>query len=258
MTDSLLFTVERRIATLTLNRPDKRNALSMELIDALLAAFERAAADPDVGAILLTGAGDKAFCAGAELAPAASDGPLEAHARRRRFATLLWRMARCEKPIVGAANGHALGGGFGLLLACDLVVARHDTRYGTPEIRRGLFPMMILPVLLRVLGRRRTLELALTGREVGGRELESWGAVNRSVEAGEVLPVARELAAALASMPAGVLALGRRALLIAEDLPLEGQLEYLCSQLTLNTLAEDAAEGVRAFLEKRPPTWSGR
>ncbi len=258
MSDPVLYEVAGRIATVTLNRPEKRNALSAELVGALHAALDRADADPEVGSILLTGAGDKAFCAGGDLSPPAGDGLLALHQGRKGFADLLARFATLGKPVVGAANGHALAGGFGLLLACDLVVVRSDARYGTPEVKRGLFPMMIAAVMLRTLGRRRTLELVLTGREVDGKALLSWGAVNACVEAAEVLPAARGLCEELAQSSPAVLALGRRAVFACEDLPLGAQLDYLRSQLTLNTLAEDAAEGIAAFFEKRPPKWTGR
>lgn len=258
MTDLLLYEVCDRVAVLTLNRPEKRNALSADLVCALREALRRADGDAEVGAIVLTGAGEKAFCAGGDLSQAAGDGLLAMHQGRADFAELLAAFGRLGKPVVGAAQGHALAGGFGLLLACDLVVVRRDARYGTPEIKRGLFPMMIISVLLKTLGRRRTLELVLTGRELDGDMLVQWGAANRSVEAGDVLREARGIAAEMASLSPSVLALGRRSLFAAEEMTQHQQLEFLRSQLTINTLAEDAAEGVRAFFEKRPPNWSGR
>lgn len=258
MDDLVLYDVHDRVAVLTLNRPDKRNALSADVLSSLQAALARAEADRDVGALVLTGAGDRVFCAGGDLGSPAGDGLLGMHEARRDFADTLLRMAALKKPIVGAAQGHALAGGFGLLLACDLVVARRDARYGTPEIKRGLFPMMIVSVMLRVLGRRRTLELALTGQEIEGDRLERWGGCNASVDAAEVLPRAKALAQQLAALSPAVLALGRRAVYEAQDMSFPQQLEFLRSQFTLNTLAEDAAEGVTAFFQKRPPEWKGR
>ncbi|MBI3180048.1 MAG: enoyl-CoA hydratase/isomerase family protein [Deltaproteobacteria bacterium] len=258
MTSTVLYEVQDRIATLTLNRPDKRNALSGELVAALADALARADHDPAVVAVILTGAGEKAFCAGGDLSPPAGDGFLALHAERRRFAELLALFPRLGKPVVAAANGHALAGGFGLLLACDFVIARRDARYGTPEIKRGLFPMMILAVLLRVLGRRRTLDLALTGREIDGDTLVAYGAANAAVDATEVMPRARAVAQELAALSPAILALGRRALYVAEDMSFAQQLDYLHSQLSINTLAEDTVEGVTAFFEKRPPVWKGR
>ena len=258
MDDLILYHVQDRVAQITLNRPEKRNALSADLLTALQAALVRAEADRDVGALLLTGAGDRVFCAGGDLGSPAGDGLLGMHEARRDFADTLLRMTALKKPVVGAAQGHALAGGLGLLLACDLVVVRRDARYGTPEIKRGLFPMMIVSILLRTLGRRRTLELALTGQEIDGDTLERWGGCNASVEAAAVLPRAQAMAQQVASLSPAVLALGRRAVYEAQDLSFPQQLEFLRSQFTLNTLAEDAAEGVTAFFEKRPPAWKGR
>jgi enoyl-CoA hydratase len=252
------YSLDHRVATLTLNREERRNALNPELIEALREALTRAENDPDVGAIILTGAGDRSFCSGADLGAAAATSALGMHAQRRAFADLLVHLSRLGRPVVGAANGHALAGGFGLLQACDFVVARRDARYGTPEIKRGLFPMMILAVLLETLGRRHTLELALTGRELDGDTLFAWGGANHVVEAVSVMDTAIALARDLATLPAGVMALGRRALYAAESMPLEAQLDFLCSQLTLNTFAEDAVEGLAAFFEKREANWTHR
>jgi len=257
MADLLLYEVADRVATLTLNRPERRNALSAELMEALQDGLRRADRDPDVGAIVLTGAG-KAFCAGGDLSPKQGEGLLARHDSLLVFGEVLEGMHKLGKPVVGAANGHALGGGFGLLMACDFVVARRDARYGTPEIRRGLFPMMILSVLIRVFGRRRTLELLLTGREIDGDRLFAIGGGNEVVEADEVVPRARALAAELGGLSPAIMRLGRRAIFAAEDMTLSQQLEYLRSQFTINSLAEDAAEGITAFFEKREPQWKGK
>ncbi len=256
MPELLLYEVADRVATLTLNRPDRRNALSTDLMAAIRDGLARADRDAEVGAIVLTGAG-KAFCAGGDLGPQ-NMGLLERHDSALVFTDVLAGLHELGKPVVGAANGHALGGGFGLLMACDFVIARRDARYGTPEIRRGLFPMMILSVLTRVFDRRRTLELLLTGREIDGDRLVEMGGANESSGADEVLPKARALAAELGGLSPAIMRLGRRAVYNAADMTLRQQLEYLRSQFTINTLAEDAAEGIAAFFEKRDPEWKGR
>ena len=259
MDDLVLYARHERVAVLTLNRPEKRNALSPELVTTLLHSLQRAQDDPDVGAVVLTGAGERAFCAGADLGAPSGEGLLGMHHGRRGFADLLHAMSQCRKPLVGAATGLALAGGFGLLMACDLVVVARSARFGTPEIKRGLFPMMIVAVLLRTLGRRRTLELALTGQEIDGATLERWGGCNEALEdAAEVLPKAQAMAAQVAGFSPAVLQLGRQAVFCVEDMTFSQQLDYLRSALTLNTLAEDAGEGIAAFFEKRAPAWKGR
>ncbi len=247
-----------RVMTLTLNRPEKRNALSPELLECLAQRLTAADADPSVGAIILTGSGDRVFCAGGDLGPPAGEGLLHMHAARKGFADILTQVVQARKPIVGAAQGHALAGGFGLLLACDWVVARIDARYGTPEIKRGLFPMMIVAVMLRVLGRRRTLELTLGGEDIDGSTLAAWGGCNAAVTAEQVMPRAMATATHLASLSPAILHLGKQAIGQAEDMTFAQQLEFLRAQLTINTLAEDAAIGVSSFFQKTQPQWVGR
>jgi enoyl-CoA hydratase len=259
MNDLVLYARHERVAVLTLNRPEKRNALSPELVSTLSQSLQRAQDDPEVGAIVLTGAGDKAFCAGADLGAPSGDGLLGMHHGRRGFADLLHAMSQCRKPLVGAATGLALAGGFGLLMACDLVVVAKNARLGTPEIKRGLFPMMIVAVLLRTLGRRRTLELALTGQEIDGATLERWGGCNEALDnPADVLPRAQAIALGMSGFSSAILALGRQAVFAVEDMSFSQQLDYLRQALTLNTLAEDAGEGIAAFFEKRAPAWKGR
>ena len=256
-TDDLVLRARHgRVMLLTLNRPARRNALSAPLLAALSAALTDCEADPQVGALVLTGAGDKAFCAGADLGGTGA-GLLTAASGRTELAELLLRLTRYPKPLVGAAQGHALAGGLGLLLACDLVAVRADALYGTPEIQRGLFPMLILTVLLRVLGRRRTLELALTGQPIDGPTLVAWGGANLAAPAAAVLPWALERAAVLAAHPGAVLALGRRAIYATEALAPAAALIELEAALAAVCGTADAAEGVAAFLAKRPPVWPG-
>jgi enoyl-CoA hydratase len=245
---------------LILDRPAQRNALNGETIGALREALARADADPAVRAICLTGAGEKAFCSGMDLASAGAAlqaGPLAAHETRRAYAALLAELPRLGKPVVAAVNGAVLGGGMGLLAACDLAIAADDARFGTPEVEIGLFPYMALAPLSRCLGRRAALELVLTGRRIDASEARAIGLINRAVPRAGLAAAAEELLALLAEKSPSALSLGRRAFYATQDLPYEAQLEALCAQLSINALTEDAAEGVAAFLEKRKPEFKG-
>ncbi|WP_309894273.1 enoyl-CoA hydratase-related protein [Archangium sp.] len=246
-------------ALLTIDRPKARNALSPEVLNGLMAALDRAEADPAARVVVLTGAGEKVFCAGGDLGQMGGEGGfLATHDGRRAYGRLLLRLQDLRKPTVARVNGHALAGGLGLVLACDLAVAAEHAEVGTPEIDVGLFPMMMMALLQRHLGRKRALEMVLTGERLPAREALSLGLLNRVVPAAELDTTVGALAGKLAGKSQAVLALGRRAFFTAEDLPLPAALEYLASQLSLNVLTEDAAEGVTAFIEKRPPKWNDR
>ncbi len=245
---------------LQINRPAQRNSLSPALLILLRDALARADRDPEVRAVCLTGAGEKAFCAGADLGSAASagEGFLAAHELRREYAGLLLDLWRLGKPVVACVNGAALAGGLGLVASCDLAIAADDARFGTPEIDVGLFPYMALAPLRRCIGRRAALELVLTGRKLDAAEAARIGLINRAVPRAQLDQAASEVLDSLCGKSPAVLRLGRRAFNMTEDLPFEAQLEALAAQLSLNALAEDALEGVSAFLEKRKPDWKGR
>jgi enoyl-CoA hydratase len=252
------YEVEGGTARLTIDREAARNALSPAVVQQLVSGLEQADADPAVRCVVLTGAGSRVFCAGGDLGGMSGDGFLSAHDGRRGYGLLLQKFQQVKKPTVARVNGHALAGGLGLVLACDLAVATTDAGFGTPEIDRGLFPMMLMALLQRHLGRKRALELVLTGERITSAKALEWGLVNRVVPAAELDAETKRLADSLGGKSQAILALGRRAFFTAEDLPLSQAVEFLASQLSLNILSEDAAEGVSAFLEKRPPKWNDR
>lgn len=251
--------VEAGVQVLTLNRPERRNALSGELVVALLAAIREAEADPAVRVVVLTGAGGT-FCAGGDLAGGlgGAGGAVAAHGQRGAFADLLSALVRSPLAVVAAVEGAAMGGGLGLMAACDLVVAGASVKLGTPEIKLGLFPWIILAVLQRNVGRKALMELVLTGEPIGAQQGREIGLVNRVVDDGQALAQAIGLARTIASRAPVSLALGKAAFQAVADQPLDDALRYLNGQLTLNLLTEDAMEGVAAFLQRRDPTWKGR
>lgn len=247
------------LATLTLNRPQRRNALSPALVGALIEALAEIQRRPEARVVVLTGAGGKAFCAGGDLAGGmGADGALDAWRSRGRFADALEALHDLGKPVVAAVNGDALGGGFGLMLACDMVVVADDARLGTPEIKVGLFPMIILAELLRNLPRKLLSELVFTGRHLSAEEALSYGLVNQVAPRAEVLAQAKALAAKSAAFSPAVLRLGKDALTAATDLQYRASLRYLHGQLEANLITEDAMEGISAFLARRAPEWRGR
>jgi enoyl-CoA hydratase/carnithine racemase len=254
----LLYDVADGVATLTLNRPERRNALSWDLIAQLRARLAEAKADAQVRVVVLTGAGDKAFCAGADLGNMADGaGFLELHEGRGGLAELFKEMYALGKPTVARVHGYALAGGFGLALACDLVVAADNSVFGTPEIDVGLWPYMITVPLTRSMPPKKALELMMTGRRVDAAEAEHIGFVNRVVPVADLDGAVRELTSALAAKPGGVMKLGRDSFYDVWDRGAEEALALLHPLLTVTTLTEDAQEGLAAFAEKRPPRWSG-
>lgn len=246
-------------AYLTLNRPKARNALSAQAVAELHEGLARAEGDGAVRVIVLTGAGDRVFCAGGDLSSmGGGDGFLDGHDGRRGYGLLLRRIQDARKPTVARLNGHALAGGLGLVLACDVAVAVDAAELGLPEIDVGLFPFQVVALLQRHVGRKLALELVLSGDRVPAKTALEWGLLNRVVPAAELDGAVQAMVDKLSGKSRAILELGRRAFFTAEDLPLAPAIEYLASQLSLNVLTEDAGEGVSAFLEKRKPSWKDR
>lgn len=247
------------VTTLTLNRPERRNALSNAMIAALRDGFRAVAANRDTRVVILTGSGDKSFCAGGDLSDMSpADGMLDMHHQRSGYAELLLEMQRLPCPIVGRINGDALGGGFGLALGCDVAVAAQTARFGTPEVKLGLFPMMIMALIQRHVGRKAAMEMMLTGQRFDADRALALGCINYVVPAAELDAKVAELAHQIASFSPAILRLGRKAFYETQDMTFEQALRTLHNELTLATLSEDAAEGVMAFLGKREPDWKGR
>jgi enoyl-CoA hydratase/carnithine racemase len=250
---------ERGVATIVIDREERRNALNEAVASGIAAGLDEAEADRSVRAVVLTGAGDKAFCAGGDLQPAADGTPftIDAADPRHYVAQLLRRMDSCRLPLIARVNGHALAGGFGLVCACDLVVARQDALLGVPEVKVGLFPMMILPYLLRVLPYRSLMELCLTGEPILAADAVRERIVNYAVPAAELdAKTAWLLERITGKSPTGV-RLGKQALSKIREMGLDSALEYAQFMLANMARTKDAREGFAAFNEKRAPSWTG-
>ncbi len=252
------YEVDGRRATITIDEPERRNPLSVETMAALADRVREATEDPEVAVIVLTGAGDKAFSAGGDLASGFVDDPVGLHRHRGALADLFRLMFRGGKPTVARVNGHALAGGFGLAVSCDVVVAVEDAKMGTPEISVGLWPAMISAILARVMPRKAALELMMTGRIITAEEAHRLGAVSRVVSRDELDTVVDEVVESLAAKSAAVLQMGRDLFYDTADLPFDVALDRLQGGLTAVSMTEDSREGIRAFLEKRPPRWTHR
>jgi enoyl-CoA hydratase/carnithine racemase len=259
--DTLLYDVsDNGVATISLNQPDTRNALSTELLSDLIAALEAARDDGDVRCVVLTSTHEKVFSAGANLAGfGAGEVPLvERYLGTQRFPQLFRLLGELGKPSLCAANGHVLAGALGVALACDLVIAREGVRFGTPEINVGVFPFMIMALIYRNVPRKKTNELLLLGEQISAEEGERIGIVNRVVPAAEFDQAVRDWADKLAAKSPVMMRLGKDAMFRQLDMPFVEALEYLRSQLAIAFSTDDLHEGVKAFFEKREPHWTGR
>ena len=240
------------IARITLNRPDKRNPISPATCGELAAALAAVKTTEHLRVVVLTGAG-LVFSAGGDLGGMHKDtGPTAT------LVELFTTMHELGKPIIAMVNGHALAGGLGLMVACDLVIASDAALFGTTEINVGLWPMMITAEITRSVGRKRTLDMMLTGRKLDASEALECGLINRAVPATQLEDVTMKLAGEIAERSPAVMRLGLHAFYRSQDMEIEPQLRYLQAELGRVLALEDAAEGISAFLGKRKPVWKGR
>lgn len=245
------------VVTMTIDDVARRNPLGSEAVEGLIDGMERAIADPTVSVVVITGAGDVAFSAGGDLSSGFFDDPVAGHAARGRFADLLRLLWKGGKPTVARVNGHAMAGGFGLAVACDLTICVDDARLGMPEVNVGLWPMMITAALLRAMPQKAALELMLTGRTLTPDEALRLGAVSRVVARQDLDAAVEETVAALRNAPAALL-LGKDAFMTAAATDLDTALDRLQAGLTAVAGTGDAREGIAAFVEKRPARFEGR
>lgn len=251
---TILVDEQAPVATITLNRPDKRNPIGPATCGELVHAFTRLKANRDIRVIVLTGAGP-VFSAGGDLA--ALKAPQEG-VPPASLVELFSAMHALGKPTIAMVGGPALAGGLGLMVACDLVIAADSAEFGTTEIAVGLWPMMITAELARNVGRKRTLEMMLTGKKLRAAEALECGLVNRIVPPAELAATTMKLAHEIAERSPAAIALGLQAFYRSQDMEYEPQLRYLQAELVRVLALEDATEGIAAFLGKRRPVWKGR
>ncbi len=258
-TDLVVIERSDTVATLRLNRPRALNALDPDTLRAMRAAMDAIEADDGVHAVVITGAGEKAFSAGADIAAMAAMAPTDGHAYARLGHEVLARVDDCRVPVVAALNGVALGGGCELALACDLVVASERARVGLPEITLGIIPGFGgTQRLVRRIGLARARELIYLGTMVGAADARALGMVDRVVPAERLADEAAGLARELASRAPLALRQAKRATRGAMETTLEAGLRLEIEAFAATFASDDRVEGLRAFLEKRPPRWKGR
>jgi enoyl-CoA hydratase len=257
--ESVLYEVADGVATVTLNEPDTRNALSAEILGGLTGALQRARGEEAVRCVVLASSHEKVFSSGANLGGFAGDVPLvHKHFGSELFVDLFKLIGSLGKPTLCAARGHVLAGALGIALACDLIVASQDATFGTPEINVGAFPFMIMALIYRNVPRKTANEMLLLGERLDAQQALAAGIVNRVVPAAEFDAFVADWAAKLAGKSPVTMRLGKEAIRRQMDMPLDDALDYLRAQLTLALSTEDIVEGVTAFFEKREPQWKGR
>lgn len=257
--DLVTYEVAGGVATVTLNNPEKRNMLSGEMLAGLVEAMKRARDDEQARAVVLTGAGEKVFCAGADLGGFAAEVPLvQKHFGTDLFLEFFRLMPRLGKPSLCAANGHVLAGGMGLALSCDLVIAKQGAVFGTPEINVGAFPYMIMAIIFRNVPRKKVNEMMLLGEPLSAEQAVEYGLANKVVAADEFDAAVADWAGKLAAKSPVLMRLGHDAMYRQQDMAVDDALEFLRGQLSLTFSTEDIVEGVSAFFEKRDPQWKGR
>jgi enoyl-CoA hydratase/carnithine racemase len=257
--EKIRYEVAEHVATITLDDPDTRNALSVELLGELIAALESARDDEDVRVVVLASSHEKVFSSGANLAGFGAEAPIvHKHFGSEAFVRVFKLLGELGKPSLVAANGHVLAGSLGIALACDLIIAREGAGFGTPEINVGLFPFMIMALIYRNVPRKKTNEMLLLGERLTAEEAREAGIVNKVVPPEEFDAAVADWAGKLAAKSPLIMRMGKDALWRQMDMPLAEALDYLRSQLTIELSTEDAVEGVTAFFEKREPQWKGR
>jgi methylglutaconyl-CoA hydratase len=252
--------VEKRgvVQWITINRELRRNAMNDIVTDAIAVGLAQAAADPEVRAVVLTGAGDKAFCAGADLSAGSGSFKYDYSKVGLSFVKLMQQARNLTLPLIARVNGHAMAGGMGLIGMCDMAVSVDTARFGMPEVKIGIFPMQIMAVLQRLIPSRKLYEMALTGEPISATEALEFGLLNYVVSAGELDSKLDWLLSRLLDKSPTAIRRGKYAMRITEQLNFDQSAVFMEAQIGTLALTEDAAEGRAAFIQKRNPVWTGR
>ncbi len=258
MNAELLYEPAGHVVRLVINRPDRRNALNEAVLTGLREGLARAASEPAARVVVITGAGDRAFCAGADLAGGTESFGPDPSQPKLPYGDVLRAARACPLPLVARVNGACLAGGMGLLAMCDLAVAADYATFGLPEVKAGVFPMQVAAVLMPLLAPRDLAELCFTGDPVDAETAVRMRLVNHVVPAARLDERVADLAARIAANSPSALRRGRHALATAAAMDFEQALAFFEAQIGLVAATEDAREGIAAFLEKRAPTWTGR
>jgi len=253
--EHLLYSVEKNVARLTINREAQRNAISLEVIELFKKYLNAAEKDENVRVILITGSGEKAFCSGADLGGAA-DGKIQQGFKS--YAELIARLSSYPKPVVARINGACMAGGMGLMLACDIVVAKKDAKFGTPEVNVGLWPMMIGALIYRNVLRKKAMEMILLGERLTADQALNMGLITRVVQPEELDEEVVQILESLAAKSPIGMKIGKEAFYATADMPFEEAVDFLSGKIAEVAATEDAREGITAFIEKRKPQFRGK
>lgn len=257
MTDAVLTAKAGHVFTITINRPDKRNAMNAEVVAGIAAGWRAAHEDPEVRVIVLTGSGEKAFCAGADLGGGQSFFQ-DASKPNSDYADLLRLAQNGTKPSIARVNGTCMAGGMGLLCMTDMAVAAEDVVFGLPEVKVGVFPMQVLSLLQLTVPRRLVAEWCLTGEPFTADEARAAGLVNHVAPRGELDAKVDWLIGRLVDKSPAAIRRGKYAMRAIHAMSFDEAIAYTEGQIALTAATEDAKEGIKAFQEKRKPVWTGR
>ena len=252
--DEVLFSVDSGIAQITINRPARSNALSPVVLKEMQRFLQMAGEDPGVRIVTLTGAGEKVFCAGLDLRASLKSGGQGS--ATNDFRRLLLEIVQCPKPTIALVRGHVVGGGIGIVLASDLCLACSDVHFSTPEIQVGMFPMMVMGLLYRNIGRKKAAEMMFLGERMTALQAQESGIINHAYSRDQFETAAGEFVRKLAGKSAKILKMGKKAISRLLDEKLADEEEILESALVEVMATEDSREGIRAFIEKRQPRWN--